>query len=759
MHSAVDLGSQRGFFKRRGAILRYGQRGLFQKRDVKKEIRLLQNGKVTMRHKLLTSLAALFMCWAGAHGAEKTARAPPAPPKLYRAAVEAHWLADGHGFWYRNENPRGVTEFIVVDAEHRTRKAASQADIARLGDSGVSATAPAVVETGALKSSIRSPDGIYEAFVRDSNLWIRALADKTEFPLTFDATSSNTFHADTGRKRMIEQQVDTPETPPTLPDAYWSPDSRHLIAMQTRTVNERRVYLVESSPVDQLQPRLQSFPYLKPGDDIPVPRPRLFSIADRRELPIDAVLFPNPWNIDDIRWSSDSTMFDFLYNQRGHQLLRVVAVDARTGAAKSTVEESSNTFIDYSGKYYNKALDASHERIWMSERDGWNHLYLYDTITGSLKNQITRGAWVVRGVEYVDERKRQIIFRAGGLIAGQDPYYVQYARINFDGSGLTLLTEGDGNHSAGRSPDNRYLIDTWSRVDLPPVTELRSVDTGELLLPLERADASEILKARGRFPERFVAKGRDGTTDIYGVIYWPKTPRMRSLPVLERIYAGPHGFFVPKSFYANYFEQEALADAGFVVVQIDGMGTSGRSRAFHDVASRNLADAGLPDRVAWIKAAAAKYRIIDARRVGIYGRSAGGQNAMAALLWHNDFYSAAIADSGCHDNRMDKIWWNEQWLGWPVGPQYSASSNVDNAWRMKGKLLLVAGELDHNVDPASTMQVANALIKANKHFELLIVPGAGHGALVTPFGAVPAPYSMQRMLDFFTRSLIRPSSN
>ena len=709
-----------------------------------------------MRHAIIPTLTALLIWGASALGAEPADHGPRAAPretpKVYRAGVEAHWLPDANTFWYRNENPGGAIEYVSVDAQRRTRQVISKAEATRLESLSGSAAKPPPTEKPAVNTS-PSPDGKYEAFVRDHNLWIRDLADRKEYALSFDASSSNTFHADSSRLRMINMEYDAPEKPATLAEVYWSPDSSHLVAMQTRTVNERRVYMVESSPRDQLQPKLQSYPYLKPGDDVPAPRPRLFSIRDRRELPIDAALFTNPWDIDEVRWSSDSAMFDFLFNQRGHQLLRVVAVDAASGTAKSTVEESSRTFIDYSSKYYNNVLDQSHERIWMSERDGWNHLYLYDTQTGAVKNQITRGNWVVRGVERVDEQKRQIIFRAGGLVPGRDPYFVQYARINFDGSGLTVLTEGDGNHSVQWSPDNRFLIDTWSRVDLPPVTQLRNAD-GELLLALERADAGEILAARGRFPERFVAKGRDGATDIYGVIYWPKKNlRAGSLPVIERIYAGPHGFFVPKSFNANYLEMETLADAGFVVVQIDGMGTNGRSRAFHDVAWRNIADAGLADRIAWIKAAAGKYHMIDAKHVGLYGRSAGGQNAMAALLWHNDFYSAAIADSGCHDNRMDKIWWNEQWLGWPIGPQYSASSNVDNAWRLKGKLLLVAGELDRNVDPASTMQVANALIKANKNFEFLIVPGSGHGAMVTPFGAVPAPYSMQRMLDFFTRSL------
>ncbi len=574
-----------------------------------------------------------------------------------------------------------------------------------------------------------SPDGKWEAVVRDHNLVLRDVATGAIEPLTSDADSNNTYAAES-----------------ESPEVYWAPDSQRLVAMRLRPGSQRRVYVIESAPADQIQPKLDSYPYLKPGDDVPVRKPHLFDVAAKKEIPVADDLFANPWSIGDVRWSADSRRFTFLYNQRGHQVLRIVAVDAATGAARPIVEERSRTFIDYSGKFFCEYLDETGEIIWMSERDGWNHLYLYDAQTGTVKNQITRGEWVVRSVDWVDKARRQIWFQAGGIRPGQDPYYLHLCRVNFDGSGLTILTEGNGTHSAQFSPDRRYFVDTWSRVDRPPVHELRRSEDGKLVCKLEEADAGNL-----GLPEPFAAKGRDGVTDIYGVIWRPKSfdPR-RKYPVIESIYAGPQDSFAPKAFHATSPQQE-LADDGFIVVQLDGMGTSNRSKKFHDVCWKNLQDAGFPDRILWIKAAAAKYPYMDLTRVGIYGTSAGGQNAMRALLDHGDFYKVAVADCGCHDNRMDKIWWNEQWLGWPVDDSYVRSSNVVDAHKLRGQLLLMVGELDRNVDPASTMQVVNALIKADKDFELLVMPGAGHGVARTPYG-------WRRLRDFFARNLLRQES-
>jgi len=569
-----------------------------------------------------------------------------------------------------------------------------------------------------------SPDNQWEAFIRNFNLVVRSKDRKQEFALSSDGSEDNYYALNT---------------------VAWSPDSKKVAVYRVRPGMRRKIHFVESSPVDQMQPKYWSIEYAKPGDTVDLEQPVLFDVASKQQTNIADALFPNAYDMTNIVWRRDNRAFTFEYNQRGHQIYRVVEVDAASGTPRTLIEEAPKTFFCYSGKRYRQDISDGKEAIWMSERDGWNHLYLFDD-SAKIKNQITKGEWVVRGVDRVDEPKRQIYFRASGMNTNIDPYFVHYYRINFDGTGLVALTEGNANHTVALSSDLKYYTDTFSRVDLPPVSQLRSVADGKVLLELEKTDIIELKKAGWRAPEAFTAKGRDGKTDIWGVIIRPTNfdPKKR-YPVIENIYAGPQDSFVPKSFI-TYSAMQAQAELGFIVVQIDGMGTSNRSKAFHDVAWQNLADAGFPDRILWHKAVAAKYPFYDITRVGVYGNSAGGQNSLGALLFHPEFYQAAVSSAGCHDNRMDKIWWNEQWMGWPLGTQYAASSNVDNAYRLQGKLLLSVGEMDPNVDPASTMQVVNALIKANKTFDLIVLPGLGHGA--------GGEYGERKRFDFFVHHLL-----
>ena len=575
-----------------------------------------------------------------------------------------------------------------------------------------------------------SPDGNTEAFIRDDNIWTRPVDSTDATQLSFDGGRGNAYD---------------------LRSVNWSPDSQKIAAYRVTPGYKREIHYVESSPADQLQPKTLSRPYSKPGDILDVDQPVLFDVAARKAIPVSNALFPNAYTQTALLWRSDSRAVTFEYNQRGHQVFRVIEIDAATGVARAIVNEEPKTFFTYSSKRYRYDVDGGREIIWMSERDGWNHLYLYDGATGTVKNQITKGNWVVRGVDRVDSASRQIWFRASGTYEGQDPYQVHYYRINFDGSGLTAFTQADGSHTVTFSPDRRYYVDTWSRVDLPPVSQLRRASDQSVVMDLEHADAQPLFATGVRAPEPFVAKGRDGTTDIYGIIVRPShfDPKAK-YPVVEYIYAGPHDSFVPKT-WSIPVGMQAQAELGFIVVQIDGMGTSNRSKAFHDVAWQNIGDAGFPDRILWHKAVAGKYPYYDVSRVGIYGGSAGGQNATGALLFHPDFYKVAVSFAGCHDNRMDKIWWNEQWMGWPIGPQYAKSSNVDNADRLQGKLLLLVGELDENVDPASTFQVANALIKANKTFDLFVFPGGEHG--VGRRGRL-ASYGNNKQWDYFVHNLL-----
>jgi dipeptidyl aminopeptidase/acylaminoacyl peptidase len=577
-----------------------------------------------------------------------------------------------------------------------------------------------------------SPDEKWEALIQNYNVFLRPKGKTDTSPLSWDGSEGNHY---------------------TFASIEWSPDSKHLVAYRVRPGYKREVHYVESSPADQLQPKHSAREYAKPGDALDVAQPALFEIETRKQVLVNNSLFPNPFSLSRPMWWKDSRGFTFEYNQRGHQVYTLIEVDAATGRSRPLITEESSTFIDYrraepnqrdNGRLFRSDVNDGKEIVWMSERDGWSHLYLYDGVTGKLKSQITKGNWVVRSVDKVDQEKRQIWFQASGMSADEDPYFLHAYRINFDGNGLTALTEVEGNHSLAYSEDMKYYVDTYSKVDTAPLAQLRRAEDKKLVMEIEHSDLKALAAEGWRAPESFSAKGRDGTTDIWGIIYRPANfDASKKYPVVETIYAGPQGSFVAKSFTPAV---QPLAELGFIVVQIDGMGTANRSKAFHEVIWKNIGDAGFADRILWHQAVAAKYPYYDiSRGVGIFGTSAGGQNALGALLFHPEFYKVAVSNSGCHDNRMDKIWWNEQWMSWPLGPHYAASSNVDNARRLQGKLLLVAGEMDTNVDPSSTMQVVNALIKAGKKFDLLFVPGGGHGA--------GGAYGQRLLEDFFVHNL------
>ena len=564
----------------------------------------------------------------------------------------------------------------------------------------------------------------WQIFVRDYNVWVRD-SDNRETQLSISGSKENPFDD------KISQ----------------SSDSRFAVVCQYTPEQKHTVYQVESSPKDQIQPRLKQFQYLKPGDKVRVDRPRMFDLAKKKEVTTDDSLFQNPFKIKDMGWSTDGKEYHFLYNQRDHQVFRVIGINTE-GCVRALIEEISQTFVDYSRKGYSHRIENSDELIWASERDGWNHLYSFDLKTGIMKNQITKGKWVMRSVDRVDEKNRQVWFTAFGVVKDQDPYYAQLARVNFDGSGFIMLTDGDGTHTWKWSPDRKYLIDTWSRVDLAPQTALRNGVTGKQIIMLEESSLENLLEMGWTAPERFEAYGRNGESMIYGIIIRPfEFDASKRYPVIEQIYAGPQEFWVRKAF-STLVNEHKLAELGFIVVLIDGMGTNWRSKAFHDRCYKDLKDAGLPDRIAWMTAASKTRPWLDLSRVGIYGSSAGGQSAMGALLWHGDFYKAAVADCGCHDNRMDKLWWNEKWMGWPVDQSYEDSSNVVHAGKLTGALMLIVGELDDNVDPASTMQVVNALNEAGKDYDLLLVPGAGHCV------GSSSQYAVRRQQDFFVRHLI-----
>ena len=573
-------------------------------------------------------------------------------------------------------------------------------------------------------SPVTSPDGKWTAFIKNDNVYVREVATGKEKQLSQDGTLSNYYSS------YIQ----------------WSPDSKSVVSCRIRPVEKRYVYYVESSPADQAQPKLHKQEYAKPGDELRFKVPCIFEVESGRRLIPSTELFSHQYELSGPMWNADSKAITFEYNERGHKVYRVLEMSAVDGSVRTLIEEKEEKYVNYPRIYRNYLSDGK-RIIWSSERDNYNHLYLYDRATGKPLNQITKGEWYVRGVQHVDETNEVIYFSANGMKKGEDPYLIHYYKINFDGSNLVELTPEEGMHQCWYSSDYKYLVDVYSKVDQAPIAVLRDVKNGKIRMQLDKADISALLANGWKAPEVFSAKGRDGKTDMWGVIYRPSNfDPSKKYPVIEYIYSGPGDQYVPKTFSSYNWWMTSLAELGFIVVQVDGMTTSFRSKEFEEVCYKNLKDAGLPDHIAWIKAAAQKYPYMDIDRVGIFGCSAGGQESTGAVLFHPEFYKAAYSACGCHDNRMDKIWWNELWMGYPVDESYSACSNVDNAHLLNRPLMLVVGELDDNVDPASTMQVANALIKANKDFELVVIPGAHH--------TMGEDFGEHKRYDFFVRHLM-----
>ena len=573
-------------------------------------------------------------------------------------------------------------------------------------------------------SPVTSPDGKYVAFIKNDNVYVREISTGKEKQLSIDGTLSNYYSS------YIQ----------------WSPDSKSVVSCRIRPIEKRYVYYVESSPSDQLQPKLHKQEYAKPGDELRFKVPCIFNVETGKALIPSTELFSHQYELLGPSWNDDSKAVTFEYNERGHKVYRVLEMSATDGSVRTLIEEKEEKYVNYPRIYRNYLSDGK-RIIWSSERDNYNHLYMYDRATGKPTHQITKGEWYVRGVQYVDEQNEEIYFSANGMNKNEDPYLIHYYKINFDGTGMVELTPEEGMHKCWFSADYKYLVDVYSKVDQAPVAVLRNASNGKICMNLEKADISALVENGWKAPEVFSAKGRDGKTDVWGIIYRPSNfDSSKKYPIVEYIYSGPGDQYVPKTFSSYNWWMTSLAELGFIVVQVDGMTTSFRSKEFEEVCYKNLKDAGLPDHIAWIKAAAKKYPYMDIDRVGIFGCSAGGQESTGAVLFHPEFYKAAYSACGCHDNRMDKIWWNELWMGYPVDESYSACSNVDNAHLLTRPLMLVVGEMDDNVDPASTMQVVNALIKAGKDFELVVIPGARH-TMGDDFGE-------HKRYDFFVKHLM-----
>jgi dipeptidyl aminopeptidase/acylaminoacyl peptidase len=721
-------------------------------------------------------------------------------PLVYGASVNPRWLADGR-FWYRNTIPGGA-EFVLVDPSARTRKRAF--DHTRLAEAlnAVQGPAPADRTFSELDLPVRdltftgeplrdevislllndgsryvcvvtsylcesagaapnggaspgraspgaSPDGSMVAFIRDHDLWVRDVETGLETRLTTDGEEDFGYATNNAGWTRSDRPV-----------LKWSPDSRKIATFQHDSRGVGMMYLVNTKVG---HPELSAWRYPLPVDSVIFRISRIVIDLDRpaadrvvrfdmppdqhRSTCSDHVVCGGTFG--DVEWAADSESLVFVSSSRDHKRAQVRLADVSTGEVTDLFEEVQQTFFESNGWRF---LSESNEILWFSQRANWGHLYLYDSETGALKNQVTSGDWNVLDILEVDERARVLTARGSEREPG-DPYFHYFYQIGLDDGVVTLLTPDSANHTASFSPDGAYMVDSYSTPTVPPVTVLRD-RSGRSLITVEEADISGLLDAGWQPPMPFTVKARDGVTDLHGLLFRPMDfDENGTYPVVNYLYPGPQsGSVGSRSFRASHRDLQSIAELGFVVIELDAMGTPGRSKRFHDAYYGNMGDNGLPDQMAGIRQLGARHSWIDTENVGIYGHSGGGYAAADAIMRYPDFYDVAVSQAGNHDNRNYEDDWGEKWQGLlEVNPD--GTTNYDNqanhllADNLQGKLLIAHGTMDSNVPPSNTMLVANALIEANKDFDLIMMPNRSHG-----FGN--EPYMMRRRWDYFVRHLL-----
>ncbi len=711
-----------------------------------------------------------------------------AGPLVFRSGVHPVWLSDDR-FWYRITTPEG-SEFVLVDPSSGTRTPAfDQAKLAaalsaasgkkydahhlpftrfdfsadghavsfEIGDAHwncdlqsshcASAARPG---KGAPGESM-SPDKKRAVFIRDYNLWVRDVNTGKETQLTTDGAKDFGYATDNAGWTHSDRAI-----------VLWSPDSKKIATFQQDQRGVGEMYLVDTRVG---HPHLEAWKYPLPGDDVVTTIQRVIIDLDglrviRLQMPADqhrstlcddVACRGGQWA--DVEWSPDASHLAFVSTSRDHKREQLRVADAATGAVRDVLEETVATFFESgNGRVNWRYLPASNEVIWFSERDNWGHLYLYDLASGALKNQITSGDWNVTQLLRVDEKNRILYFLGVGHEKGCDPYFVHLYRIGFDGKNLEPLTPEDATHDIALSSSGKYFVDSYSKPDVPPVTVLRD-ENGKLISTIEKADISRLLAAGWKPPVPFTVKARDGSTDLYGLMFKPSDfDAGKKYPIINHIYPGPQtGSVGSRNFSPARGDAQALAELGFIVVEIDGMGTPWRSKKFHEAYFGDLGDNTLPDQVTGMKQLAQRYAWIDIERAGIYGHSGGGYAAADAMFRYPDFFKVGISEAGNHDNREYEDDWGEKWQGL-LQRKPDGSSNYDNqanqnvAKNLKGHLLLAHGSMDNNVPPYNTLLVVNELIKANKDFDLILLPNRSHG-----FGN--EPYMVRRRWDYFVRYL------
>ncbi len=701
----------------------------------------------------------------------------------YGLEVSPRWIEEGHAFWYRI-NTREGKRFLIVDPDKKQKNPAFDHEkLARALSEKTEKSYGAgelpfdsfkfvdkdrkkiefeaekkiwVVDLETYEITSRekeepekkleekSPDGKYVAFAKDHNLFIRSTKIGKEIMLSRSGKPLYEYASGLDWYNLIEGE--NGKRSPNF-RAEWSPDSKQIFTQILDLRMARKMYLLNSVE-EGYRAKLYSYYRASPGDEnIPYLVPVIFDIAKKKEVVVDIPPIPH-FVHHNFEWFEDSQRLYARIFDRGYKGLNVYEINAETGQVRIVARDENETCVGTELSGY-KVLPKLGKLLMTSERDGWNHLYLYDWKTAQLENQLTEGEFVVLDIEYVDEEKEVVYFTAVGKEKGEDPYLVHLYRVDLDGSSLQNLTPEQAYHDISVAPDKSYFVNNFSRADLPTKSVLRNLEDGAIVMELEEADVQDILDRGWTYPEPFCVKAADGETDIFGVIWRPTDfDPSKKYSVIDQCYTGPHGITTPKTFRrAVMSSANSLAELGFIVITVDGRGTAKRSKTFHDFSYRNLGR-GCEDHIPAIQQLAEKYPYIDIDRVGIYGHSAGGYDTVRAMLQWPDFYKVGVSSAGNHDHRMAKAWWPEQYMGYPMGEFYEEQSNITSAGKLEGKLLLVHGAMDDNVNPASTIRLVDALIKNNKDFDLIIVPPNRHG-----YRGVYSDYVTRKRWDYFVKHL------
>ncbi|MBW6498086.1 MAG: S9 family peptidase [Bacteroidales bacterium] len=699
---------------------------------------------------------------------------------VYHLNVQPNWLADSSGFWHVTQTRQGKRFFLtdlvlqsttelfdhVLLAQKLAEKTGKTVDAADLPFSMIRFEGKNLVlfrfDEVTWKYNLESlelirqdqqersqpglsPDGKLQAFTKDFNLFVRNLETGEEQQLSnggkYQYEYANTY-------AWSDIMVGEGATRPENLFVNWSPDSRKLLTYIADLSKAQKMYLLDFSVDTLFRPRLLSYYRGSPGDTTVVYYlPVIFDLETGTETAIDVPPIPHFIGVSFV-WSENADSLHALYAHRGFKKADVLKIDAATGKTNVLLSETSDTSVEYSSLILQRI--GSDKVLFSSQKSGWYHLYLHDWNTGNLIKQVTNGEYVVKSVLHVDEEKEIIWFVAGGREPGRNPYYNHLYRVNFDGSGMKLLTPENAHHQVSLSPCKEFIVDNYSRVDLPTISVVRKMTGGEVVFKVSEADASDLFVTGWRPPLQFTAKARDGVTDIYGVIYQPLdfNPRMK-YPLIDYSYTGPHTSITPKSFSDGIFNIiNPFRAFGFAVMVVDGMGTAQRSKAFRNVSYRNMGFS-LDCHVSAIQQLGGIYKWIDTTRVGIFGHSAGGYDAGRAMLQYPEIYKVGVASAADHDHRMEKAWWPEMYMGYPVGDFYHEQSNVTNAHKLQGRLLIAHGAIDENVNPSATYKLAEYLIRAQKDFDMLILPGRNHS-----FGRTDGDYFTKVRWNYFIRHLL-----